>query len=66
MKACYLLFNKVLKICNLSWGLKSKFIVTGAIKEAITDIENYWYDDLVLYMLSLPLSIDLGVHNGLV
>ena len=41
MKACYLLFNKVLKICNLSWGLKSKFIITGAIKEAITDIENY-------------------------
>ena len=38
MKACYLLFNF---FCNLSWGLKSKFIVTGAIKEAITDIENY-------------------------
>ena len=66
MKACYLLFNKVLKIWNLSWGLKSTFIITGAIKEAITEIENYWSDDLVLYMLSLPLSIDLGVHNGLV
>ena len=35
MKACYLLFNKVLKI------LKSTFIITGAIKEAITEIENY-------------------------
>ena len=26
IKACYLLFNKVLKIWNLSWGLKSIFI----------------------------------------
>ena len=28
-----------------SWELKSTFIIIGAFKEAITEIENYWYDD---------------------
>ena len=26
-------------------GFKSTFIITDAFKEAISEIENYWYDD---------------------
>ena len=48
-----------------SWGLKSTFITTGTFKEAITEIENYWYDDQNrCYVYHFP-SICIGVQNSL-